>query len=103
MFEAGLLEEMRTLLEQGADPSWNSLNTVGYKELAAYFTSSYPFEEAVQLIKRNTRRFAKRQMTWFRKEKDLHWIPVDEGFSPEALARSIAEAAQSEGSWNFYC
>lgn len=92
MFDAGLLEEMRTLLDKGADPTWNALNTVGYKELAAYFTASCTLEETRDLIKRNTRRYAKRQLTWFRKEAALQWFDVGCADSPEAIARRILAA-----------
>ena len=92
MFEAGLLREMRTLLDGGADPSWNSLNTVGYKELASYFTASCTLEAATELIKRNTRRFAKRQLTWFRKDVGMHWIDVGPDSTSESMAATILTA-----------
>lgn len=68
MMEAGLLEEARKLFPQR---HFNSLQTVGYQELFDFFESKTSLEEAVELIKRNSRRYAKRQMTWFRKRP--HW------------------------------
>jgi tRNA dimethylallyltransferase len=57
----------------------NALNTVGYKEMFEYFDGKISLEEAVEKIKINTRRYAKRQMTWFRKDKEIIWLnPVDE-------------------------
>lgn len=56
----------------------NSLNTVGYKELFSFFENKLTFEQAVEKIKTNTRRYAKRQMTWFRKDKEIHWFDFDD-------------------------
>jgi len=53
-----------------------ALQAIGYKELAMYLNGEIPFEEAVRLIKRNTKRYAKRQFTWFNKEEDIHWIDI---------------------------
>lgn len=72
MLDRGLLEEAKSL-----EPYQNlpALLTVGYQELFPYFKGAYNYEEAVRLIKRNTRRFAKRQMTWYRKDSDVNWFP----------------------------
>ena len=67
MFEQGLEEEVRSLAEKGFSPAINALNTVGYKEIFGYISGSFSKEEAIRLIKRNTRHYAKRQLTWFRK------------------------------------
>jgi len=71
MMEQGLLEEVKTLL-----PFRNlqSLNTVGYSELFAYLDGEKELSEAIALIKQNTRRYAKRQLTWFRKDESNHWL-----------------------------
>lgn len=74
MMEEGLLEEARRLYPMR---NLNALNTVGYKELFAYFDGIYSLEEAVAKIKENTRHYAKRQMTWFRKDPKYHWIHPD--------------------------
>lgn len=71
MMAQGLLEEARALYPKR---HLNALNTVGYKELFAFLDGSSPLEEAVGEIKKNTRRFAKRQLTWFRKDKNIHWF-----------------------------
>ena len=71
MLEAGLLEEARSLYPQR---HLNALQTVGYREFFDHFDGLTTLDEAVELLKRNTRRYAKRQMTWFRKEKDLIWV-----------------------------
>ena len=71
MMKQGLLEEAKSLL-----PFRNlaALNTVGYKELFGYFDDSYPLDEAVRLIKRNTRHYAKRQMTWWGRDDSIKWL-----------------------------
>lgn len=75
MLEEGLLEEAESLLPLRA---YNALQTVGYRELFDYFDGTITLEEAVELIKRNTRRYAKRQTTWFGRDKDIMWFHPDE-------------------------
>ena len=72
MMEAGLLEEVKRLLPY---QEANALQTVGYRELFAYLQGRWDLETAVSEIKKNTRRFAKRQQTWLRKNPQLHWVP----------------------------
>ncbi len=74
MWKSGLAEETKRVLEMGYSPDLNALNTVGYKEAAAYLKGSISAGRALVLIKQNTRRYAKRQMTWFRKNKNIKWI-----------------------------
>lgn len=76
MIGSGLVEEVKNILELGYDKKLNALNTVGYKEIISYLENEITLERAVELIKRNTRRFAKRQMTWFRKDKRINWIGI---------------------------
>lgn len=71
MMERGLLEEVRSLREFR---NLNSLQTVGYKELFEYLDGAATLEEAIEEIKKNTRRYAKRQLTWYRKEEDIKWF-----------------------------
>ena len=71
MMEEGLLEEARQLYPY---KHLNALNTVGYKELFSYFEGAISLAEATRLIKRNTRRYAKRQLTWFSKDPDIQWF-----------------------------
>jgi tRNA dimethylallyltransferase len=71
MLEAGLLEEARQFYTQRA---LNALQTVGYTELFDYFDGKYDWEECVRLLKRNSRRYAKRQLTWFRKDAEIQWF-----------------------------
>ncbi len=75
MFEQGLIVEAESLYKF---KQLNALNTVGYKELFDYFDHKYDLKEAVRLIKRNTRRYAKRQMTWFKRDEDITWFNPDQ-------------------------
>lgn len=74
MMSSGLLEEAKKLYPQRHK---NALNTIGYKELFRYLENDWTLNFAIEEIKKNSRRFAKRQLTWFRKDKDIHWFPYD--------------------------
>ena len=80
MIAEGLVDEVRAL---ASFRHLNALNTVGYKELFDYLDEKLPLEDAIEKIKINTRRYAKRQVTWFRKDSDINWI------DPELLASMI--------------
>jgi len=88
MIEEGLYNEVKSILEMGYGKEINSLNTVGYKEIISCLNGEISFDRAIELIKRNTRRFAKRQMTWFNADKEIKWIKVD-------LVNDLEEAAYS--------
>lgn len=77
MIEAGLVDEVKSILSQGYSKELNALNTVGYKEIISFLENEISLERAVELIKRNTRHYAKRQMTWFRKDKRIQWLEIE--------------------------
>ncbi len=77
MIEKGLVEEVKTLLEAGYDPSLSSLQGLGYKEIIAYLKGVTTLSEAVDLIKKRSRHFAKRQLTWYRSFTDAVWIDLE--------------------------
>ncbi|CAM3519735.1 tRNA (adenosine(37)-N6)-dimethylallyltransferase MiaA [Marinicrinis lubricantis] len=79
MMEQGLLEEVRRLLNQGYHRDMVSMQALGYKEIIGYLEGEYPLDAAVELLKRDTRRFAKRQLSWFRHMENIHWHDVTEG------------------------
>ena len=83
MIEKGLVEEVKSIISN-YNSSLNSLNTVGYKEIIEYLENKISLERAVELIKRNTRRYAKRQMTWFRKDDRINWFDIN---SSEDIAK----------------
>ena len=84
MLEQGLVEEARSIWEKGLDPALPALQGLGYKQLFAYFAGNTSFEAAVAAIKQETRHFAKRQMTWFRRDARIHWLDITQ-YTPEAL------------------
>ena len=78
MIENGLLDEVKTLKNKGFDSGkYNSLNTVGVKEVMDFLDEKISYEKMLELIKQNTRRYAKRQMTWFRKDNNIKWVNFD--------------------------
>jgi tRNA dimethylallyltransferase len=87
MMERGLLKEVKRVLQLA--PSRSAMQAIGYKELKRHLEGEYPLEEAVGLIKRNTRRYAKRQFTWFRKEEGLRWVDITGFRAPEDILERI--------------
>jgi len=91
MFEQGLLQEAKRLLKSRL--SKTARLVIGLRELKGYFDGLYNLDEARRLIKRNTRQYAKRQLTWFRKDKRIQWIKLKEGDSSTQVAQRIMRAA----------
>ncbi len=89
MVNAGLLDEVRGLLKKRL--SKTAYCCIGVREIEGFLKGAYDLNEAVRLIKRNSRRFAKRQMTWFNKNKEIEWIDLEEGSDPLEVARKIYE------------
>ena len=77
MIEKGLVEEVRRLMDYGCTPGMTSMQGLGYKQLCPYLRGEISLDEAVMNIKQETRHFAKRQLTWFRREKNVRWIDVE--------------------------
>lgn len=77
MMEGGLLQEVQALKEKGCSRGMVSMQGLGYKEMLSCLEGEYPLEEAVRILKRDTRHFAKRQITWFKREQDVIWINKD--------------------------
>jgi len=76
MIKDGLVDEVTDILNDGYDKNLNSLNTVGYKEIISYLEKDITLSRAIELIKRNTRRYAKRQLTWFKADQRIKWFNV---------------------------
>ncbi|MCL6634124.1 MAG: tRNA (adenosine(37)-N6)-dimethylallyltransferase MiaA [Alicyclobacillus herbarius] len=94
MLEQGLVAEVKKLLEHGLRPDLTSLQAIGYKELVAFLRGDLSYEEAVAQIKRNTRRFVKRQLSWFRRDPRVIWLRVaaDGSLADEDYDRVVAAA-----------
>lgn len=85
----GMVEETRSLLEQGYGRELASMKGLGYRQVGAFLANEYEYDEMVRRFKRDTRRFAKRQMTWFRKEPEIVWLSIEEGEIPEQTAKRV--------------
>lgn len=97
MMEEGLLEEVASLRDMGCHRGMVSMQGLGYKELLAYLDGEYSLSEAVEILKRDTRHFAKRQITWFRREKDVIWLDKSEyGYEEERILARILELLQEK-------
>ncbi|MGI6165796.1 MAG: tRNA (adenosine(37)-N6)-dimethylallyltransferase MiaA [Limnochordia bacterium] len=96
MIDAGLLEEAKSLMDYG--PSVTSMQALGYKELWRYLFGECSFDEAVRLLKRDTRRYAKRQYTWFKRDPRIQWIDLDEvGGTENAVALIVDSFLRFQG------
>ena len=93
MFAAGLEAEVKTLLAGGVTRDMQAMQGIGYKETAAYLAGEMTREEAVDLIQKSTRHFAKRQLTWFRKMPYIHWYMADEMTSENLLQNVCRDLA----------
>jgi len=85
----GMIEETRSLLDRGYGRELGSMKGLGYRHIAAYLANEYEHVEMVRQFKRDTRRFAKRQMTWFRKEPGVEWFFIDEDEPLEQVGRRV--------------
>lgn len=92
MLDEGLVEEVKDLV--GKNPDRIPLQAIGYKEIACYLRGEIPMDEAVRLVKRNSRRYAKRQFTWFKKEEGITWIDVTGIYESRDVFRKIMNARE---------
>ena len=89
LMEAGLVDEVRGLLDRGLTEDDISMKGIGYKEIIGYLSGRYDLETAVDLVKKNTRHYAKRQMTWFKRYKNMKWFDISGYGSDEACLEEI--------------
>lgn len=87
MFENGIIKEFQQVLSMGFSQELNSLNTVGYKEVSAYLNGKFSLKEAVEETQKNTRRYAKRQITWFKKVEGIHWFDGENPYIADELLK----------------
>lgn len=90
MINEGLVDEVLSLLRKGYSKNLTSMQGLGYKEIIAYIEGECSLEGAVEKLKQNTRHFAKRQLTWFRREQGIHWINVDNFEYKGDIVKNIA-------------
>jgi len=90
MLEQGLIDEVKNLRERGFNRNMVSMQGIGYKEILSWLDGEISYEEAVRILKRDTRHFAKRQLTWFRRERDVIWInKPDFGYQDDRILEYI--------------
>lgn len=97
MVEQGLFNEVEQLLEMGLDEDDISMKGIGYKEIIGFFDGLYSQEEAIDLIKKNSRHLAKRQLTWFRRYEDMKWFNLSEYTNDEDAVGEIIKWVQTQG------
>ena len=89
MMAEGLVEEVEGLIRMGYDRSLTSMQALGYKEIADYLQGGISKEEAVRVLKRDTRHYAKRQLTWFRRDQRVNWVDIDSFFKKDIILENI--------------
>ena len=92
MIQAGLIDEIRNLVDCGIEKNPEAMQAIGCKEMIAHLGGTYTLPEAVDLMKRNSRRYAKRQMTWFNADERVKWIDL----APDETAESGAGKVLAE-------
>jgi tRNA dimethylallyltransferase len=95
LMKSGLVREIESLLDKGLTENNNSMKGIGYKEIIAYLHGEYDLSEAVRLVKQNTRRYAKRQLTWLRRYRNMTWFNLSEYESEAAALSDIFETIRT--------
>lgn len=91
MLQSGLVDEVKRLMEMGYDKGTTAMQGIGYKEIANYLNGLSSLEETIYILKRDTRHYAKRQLTWFRRLEGIQWLDVDENTNLKQLAEKIIQ------------
>lgn len=97
MLNEGLVEEVQQLLDYGCKPDMVSMQGLGYKEIIPYLNGECSLDEAIYILKRDTRHFAKRQLTWFRRERDVTWVDRRRFSSEDEMLESMLEILEEQG------
>ena len=98
MMDQGLLQEVEGLKARGCTRSMVSMQGLGYKEILDYLDGKTTLQEAVRILKRDTRHFAKRQLTWFKRERDVIWLnKQDFDYREERILSSMKNTLQEKG------
>ena len=97
MLSEGLLEEVNGLLKEGCKPESVSMQGLGYKEIVPYLNGECTLDEAIYILKRDTRHFAKRQITWFRREREVCWFDKDACENEDAILEAMLAEAKKRG------
>jgi tRNA dimethylallyltransferase len=95
MFARGLVEETRELLRHGLEQNQTALQAIGYRQVVEYLRGRRSLAETIALVKTRTRQFAKRQLAWFRGQKDAEWLELRPDETAETVAQKIFKAFSS--------
>ena len=96
MIESGWIDEVQQLLQDGVSPEAQAMKAIGYKELALYLDGQLSLEAASELIKKRTRHFAKRQMTWFKRMPYIRWYEKDDFVTEDELASAVIQDIETK-------
>jgi len=96
LIKKGLIKEVSNLLERGLTEEDISMKGIGYKEIIGYLDGQYSLDDAIELVKKNTRHYAKRQLTWFKRYKNMKWFNISEFNSDEAAIKEIFQWLKQE-------
>ena len=96
MFRRGLVEEVRELLKRGVAENRTAMQAIGYRQVVEHLRGERPLPETIELVKIRTRQFAKRQMTWFRRQAQVNWVSVGADEMGEVVAGRIIEMLAAE-------
>lgn len=97
MFDIGLIEEVEQLLKSGVNPDCQAFKGIGYKEVVEYMNGRITLDECRDLIKKNTRHFAKRQITWYKRMPYIEWIHIDNDTSKDFIFNKAMDLIRREG------
>lgn len=97
MMEKGLVQEVKKLVEMGYDNSTIAMQGIGYKEILSYLKGEITLDEAIYVLKRDTRHYAKRQLTWFNRMEDVTWIDIDQNSNLTEIIKNIKEVIATSG------
>ena len=97
MMQKGLVQEVKKLIEMGYDKSTIAMQGIGYKEILSYLRGEITLDEAVYVLKRDTRHYAKRQLTWFNRMKDVSWIDIDQNSNLNEIIKNIKDVIATSG------
>ena len=97
MIQAGLVEEVRRLLASGCDASSNAMRALGYRQIVDALRGRCSVDDAIQRLKRDTKRYAKRQWTWFRRDPAIQWIELGPREGAAGTATRIRDVLNAKG------
>jgi tRNA dimethylallyltransferase len=97
MIDEGLVDEVKSLVAKGVKKGMTAMDGIGYKELLDYLDGNGSLEDAVELIKKKSRNYAKRQLTWFRREKEVIWLDKTVYTSEDMLLDEILSTLRKKG------